>query len=227
MRHPGPLQELPLEQFLPPDPNIPQSSTRPSKRPLSPGVSKLLSPAKRRVLNEDGLLPTENTKGSSSRTPRQSSIGRFADVLNGPGSPAKVLDFGPPKHHATSLFQEAGNAVSMTPRRPVTRSMTKLAPPPELNQSPSSSRHTNKEQADYSMFNVPSSYPSTERPLLYVPRDLPATSDPRSIHYPGFDIHRDPYTVLFPPIDAAQQDSSKEEVKENIPCRQKSRKASD
>jgi hypothetical protein len=113
--------------------------------------------------------------------------------------------------------------LSTMPRRPVTRSMTKLAPPPELNPSQGSSRHS-QEHPD-NMFESRRS--SSGRSPLYVPRALPPSLDPQSIHYPGFEIHRDPYIVIFPPVDASQQESLKDDAKENVPCRRKSRKASD
>ncbi|KAK2466087.1 hypothetical protein APHAL10511_001729 [Amanita phalloides] len=221
MRRPGPLLELPLEVFLPPDSNILQISTRPGKRPLSPGVSRLLSPAKRRVLNEEGLLLSDRASSLLSSTFKQPQTGRFEDVLNGPGSPAKVLDFGLPKNRS-AMHREATAAMEVTPRRPVTRSMSKLAPPPELNPKPSSSRHEELTMSDSTFDARPPSY--NARSPIYVPRDLPPPLDPQSIHYPGFEVYRDPYTVIFPTLGITQPEILKDEVKENLPCRRKSRK---
>lgn len=216
MRHLEPLHELPLEEFLPPDLNTLQVPSRPGKRPLSPGVSKLLSPAKRRILNEQGLLISEKAEGSLPRTSKQSSPCRFADVLNGPGSPAKVLDFGLPKNR-----QETANTpMEMTPRRPITRSMSRLASNPELNPRQSSSRHI-----EDNTFEPHPSITRNVRSPVFVPRDLPPLLNPQSIHYPGFEIYQDPHIIIFPPLSASFPETLKDEAKENIPCRRKSRKA--
>ncbi|KAF8631546.1 hypothetical protein AX15_002302 [Amanita polypyramis BW_CC] len=222
MLRPGPLLELPLEQFLPLDPYTLQASARPGKRPLSPGVSKLLSPAKRRILNEEGVLLPEKARSPLSCSSKQSSPGRFSEVLNGPGSPARVLDFGTPRSHPASARREAVATSETTPRRPVTRSISKLAPPPELNLRQSSSRH-DEDFAIADMFDSQSSTRNSRSPVP-VPRELPPSPDPQSIHYPGFEVYRDPYIVIFPPISAPQPEVLKDEVKENLPCRRKIRK---
>jgi hypothetical protein len=222
MRHLGPLHELPLEEFLPPDPNTLQVYSRPGKRPLSPGVSKLLSPAKRRILNEQGLLISEKVEGSLPRTFKQSSPCRFADVLNGPESPAKVLDFGLPKNR-----QETTNTtMETTPRRPITRSMSRLVSHPELNPRQSSSRHIEDFTMHDNTFELHPSIARNARSPVFVPRDLPPPPDPQSIHYPGFEIYQDPHTIIFPPLSASLPDTLKDEAKENIPYRRKSRKTS-
>ena len=70
MDRPGPLKDMPLARFLP--------HTTSRKRTLSP-TPALFSPAKRRILSEEGIYT------------------HFSDVLAGPSSPAKRLDFGSPK----------------------------------------------------------------------------------------------------------------------------------
>src|ERR1700742_1684328 len=92
----GPLQDLPLEQFLPPDPNIAHTS-RPNKRPLeSPGRPSLYSPAKRRILNNEGIFSPEKTMKSPPFRSTQDYITRFSQVLTSTESPAKRLEFGSP-----------------------------------------------------------------------------------------------------------------------------------
>lgn len=51
----GPLRELPLADYLPPDHNVGNSSTSPIKRPASPGNS--LTPSKKRNLREERSSP--------------------------------------------------------------------------------------------------------------------------------------------------------------------------
>ncbi|KAG6916709.1 hypothetical protein DXG01_005658 [Tephrocybe rancida] len=89
-RRPGPLQDLPIEHFIPLNPNLPSSR----KRPLSPGEPILYSPAKRRILNEEGF-----------HTPKSPLSARFSDILAGPSSPAKKLDFGAPKQASSSRLR--------------------------------------------------------------------------------------------------------------------------
>ncbi|KAG6868170.1 hypothetical protein C0993_006838 [Termitomyces sp. T159_Od127] len=86
MDRPGPLKDLPLDQFLPINPNHSR------KRPPSP-VPVLFSPAKRRILDEEGIY-----------SPRSHLARRnaFSDVLAGPSSPAKRLDFGSPRRTPSS-----------------------------------------------------------------------------------------------------------------------------
>ncbi|KAH0587801.1 hypothetical protein J132_06144 [Termitomyces sp. J132] len=74
MDRPGPLKDIPLACFVP-------AAAR--KRPLSPAPP--LSPAKRRILHQEGIYTPSNPRSS------------FSDVLAGPSSPAKRLDFGSPK----------------------------------------------------------------------------------------------------------------------------------
>ncbi|KAF8351603.1 hypothetical protein F5887DRAFT_215237 [Amanita rubescens] len=223
MRRPGPLHELPLEDFLPSDPNSLQVPSRPVKRPLSPGVPKLLSPAKRRIVNEQGLLISEKAESSLPRTSKQSSPSRFADVLNGPGSPAKVLDFGLPKPNR-STYQEI--AMDITPRRPMTRSMSRLVSNPELNPRQSSSRHIEEITMNDDTFDAHPFITRNTRSPVFIPRDLPLPQDPHSTHYPGFEVYQDPYTIIFPPLSASQPEALKDEAKENVPSRRKGRKTS-
>ncbi|KAF8639699.1 hypothetical protein AX17_000961 [Amanita inopinata Kibby_2008] len=223
MPHSGPLQDLPLERFLPPNPNPLQPNIRPSKRPLSPGGPNLLSPAKRRILNEEGLLLTDKAKTPLSHSLRQLSPSRFTGVLNSPASPARVLDFGLPKYHSldnTCPSRSDSVATGITPRRPITRSMSQLAPSPELPSVPASLRHVTRCSTDVGHPLAACS----SCPVAYIPRDLPPLPDPQSIHYPGFKVYRDPYTLLLSPVDDAHREFTKEGVKENVPCRRKGRK---
>jgi hypothetical protein len=209
---------------LPSDPNSLQVPSRPGKRPLSPGVQKLLSPAKRRIVNEQGLLIPEKAESSLPRTSKQSSPSRFADVLNGPESPAKVLDFGMPRSRST--HQETIMNMEMTPRRPMTRSMSRLASNPELNPRQSSSRHIEEITMNDDTFDAHPFITRNIRSPVFIPRDLPPLPDPHSTHYPGFEVYQDPYTIMFPPLSASQPEALKDEAKENIPFRRKGRKTS-
>lgn len=215
MRRPGPLQDLPLEFFLPPNPNLP---SRPSKR----AGPNLFSPAKRRILTEEGVFSPEKTLKSP--VSGRDAPARFAHVLSGPASPAKKLDFGTPKHHLNPRIP----AESTTPVRPKPSS-SKLAPSPEFRSSFSTAGH-DQEMDDY--FSRPSSSsmpPPKATPTEFSCLPLPP-SDPQSVHYPGFRVHFD--TQPDPtPFDNEMEglnlidDQDKEGLKENTAPRRKARKA--
>jgi hypothetical protein len=220
----GPLQELPLDQFLLP-PNTPSQLGSNTKRPVSPGTPALCSPAKRRILNEEGLFAMKSplsapvsavsATASSSKQPintpqqYQQNITRFVDALTGPDSPARKLDFGTPKNAV---------AGSRTPsRRSEEEKTQRLAPSPEIKaRSHSRLRDLEAEEGYFSTpppqtqtqsqsqtvplspsssLAGPSSYPE----FLTVPRELPPPIDPQSEHYPGFPVYQDPHFLLPTP----------------------------
>ncbi|KAG5648886.1 hypothetical protein DXG03_000235 [Asterophora parasitica] len=200
MPRPGPLQELPLDQFLPPNPNLPSTSR---KRPLSPGGPGFFSPAKRRILNEEGIF---KSPVSGRGTPA-----RFTEVLTGPSSPARKLDFGSPK--ATRRA-----AVETTPPR-VASSSNRLAPSP----------HVKEDHEMEAYFIRPSS--SSQPPSSNItPRETPPPQDPQSIHYPGFRVYFDTHVVLAPVEEPPATPSTpggekeKETLKENVVPRRRPRK---
>ncbi|RDB19958.1 hypothetical protein Hypma_012737 [Hypsizygus marmoreus] len=213
----GPLQELPIDLFLPPNPNLPAKS-RPNKRPLSPGGPNLYSPTKRRILNEEGIFSPEKsikTPLSARGTP---SSARFAQVLSSPASPARKLDFGAPKCHQESPRRPI--AVPATPVRS-TASNNHLARSPELRPF-SSQPGEDQEMQDY--FSQPSSSalpPPSSEPL----DDLPL-ADPQSVHYPGFCVYYDPHSSLAPFEEQSEPlEDNVDAIKENIMPRRRPRKA--
>lgn len=225
MSRPGPLQELPLEHFLPPNPNLPNSSkSRPNKRPLSPGGPSLFSPAKRRILNDEGVFFPERTPKSPLG---RGTPARFAQVLSGPGSPARKLDFGAPKHvakcstapHAAPLVRDA------TPTRELPSS-SRLAPSPEFKHASLSQQDQDQEMDDY--FGLPSL--SSNMQLSTIPsvitRDMPPPSDPQSIHYPGFRVHYDIHISrdVLDSESIALEEKDKDGRKENLAPRRRPHK---
>ncbi|KAF8204792.1 hypothetical protein BJ912DRAFT_9122 [Pholiota molesta] len=243
MQRPGPLQELPLEAFLLPAP----SSLKPiklSKRPHSPGGPTPFSPAKRRILSEEGIFSSEMT--SKSPLPRGkdafASPARFSKVLAGPASPARVLDFGLPKNGGGDP-QKRSAVHSMTTRNASSSQISSssssrsgLAPSPEL--KPRSTRTpavTSESQSGMNSFDELSSLSLSPLPasLTFVPRELPPQADPRSIHYPGFSVFQDSHTIIYPSaqtdeLPASSSDDMEVDVdiyKENQPPRRKIRKA--
>ena len=214
---PGPLQELPLEHFLPTNPAAtprarahtyksppPSARKRPAASPL------LLSPAKRRILADEGVFPAPAT-GATPRAPASPS-GRFAPahfdaLLRGPRSPARRLDFGAPDQAGASAPADA----DATPRRRSERVKSRLASSPELPtrtaaakpSSRASSASATSPSTSGSRHSTPAAGPSqppASAAASYIPttipRELPPALDPQSAHHPGFDVHIDTHIPL-------------------------------
>ncbi|KAJ3537200.1 hypothetical protein NMY22_g5691 [Coprinellus aureogranulatus] len=180
---------------------------RPNKRPLSPS-SHSHQDQKRRVLGH------ASTSARSS-SPKFADQTNFASVLHGPDSPARVLDFGASKDAD----------LERTPRSKGLQNM-ELSPSPKLRGNTKAPSSGGSCSVAKDPFDFPKPTPAPTRhlpqhPLVFelVPRELPPLVDPESIHYPGFHVHRDPYTVV------ARQDTSRaldipmdvdEEEKENV-----------
>ena len=226
MCRPGPLRELPLDRFPAGDSNVIASPTRstshPNKRPLSPRTSALYSPVKRRILNEEGIfLPVAKLKSPLSVP---ASVGPassyFQDLLHGPDSPVKKLDFGNAKAESVDsglggLGETAkSNNVMSSHVTPIQRARASLShqsasPFPVLHSkttpksklAASSTLSSMPEMADDDCFSprsliVTQMTSSTSAPTL-VPREV-IISDPQSIHYPGFDVFLDTHDCLPP-----------------------------
>ena len=210
-----PLQDLSIDRFLQPNPSNP----RPNKRPLSPGGPSLYSPAKRRILNEEGILSPEKPWKSPISIVDGPEL--FAHVLRGPQSPAKILDFGTPQ------CRKGSSARDSTPNRPTTRSVTRLAASPEfksLSHPPSRQLDADQEIDDYfSGTSGPSSKPLKRPKQSTIP-----LVDSQSIHYPGFRVYCDKRTALHTQeikSSNSESDSEMDDFKENIAPRKKLAKA--
>ncbi|KAF8969485.1 hypothetical protein BDZ97DRAFT_247232 [Flammula alnicola] len=233
MRRRIPLQELPLESFLPPpDPNVPGSvkPIRSNKRPFSPSGPSPFSPAKRRILNEEGIFSCRSPLPSCKES--LASPARFSHVLAGPASPARVLDFGMPKNYGGDPQKRPVSytpALDATPTQTSTSSTTRLAPSPELKSR--SARPTGKSKfqhgVDASDITPPTSPPRPSITANFIPRELPAQSEPWSIHYPGFVVFQDTHTIIYPEQEEfiSDMEVDDETHKENLPPRRKTRKA--
>ncbi|THV08342.1 hypothetical protein K435DRAFT_787834 [Dendrothele bispora CBS 962.96] len=219
-QRPGPLCDLPLDHFLPPDPNIPQNALpRPNKRPRSPDRPSLYSPTKRRILAEEGVSLEKTLKSPFRSRPIAAPI-PLPGLLASPA--AKKLDFGPTKKLSECL--ESNHRV---PAR-ITLPVCSLAPSHELEPRATPTKSAHREAVigdDYFATPERISHPSTPR---FIPRDPPAASDPRSIHYPGFKVYQDPYIVVAESLGIEVfTEKEKEDVKENLPPRKRSKKAVD
>ncbi|KAK7470426.1 hypothetical protein VKT23_001852 [Stygiomarasmius scandens] len=219
----GPLRDLPLDRFLPPDPNIPQPSLpRPNKRPRSPDRPSLYSPAKKRILDEEGVFSLEKTLKSPFRGRTIATPIPLSGLLA--SSTAKKLDFGVPKK-----FSEPSESGTAVPAHNTSPART-LAPSPGLSSRATSTAKSTPRRGtaigdDY--FATPERISRPSSPVL-ISRDLPAASDPRSIHYPGFKVHQDPHIFVAEPVDLESlAGKEKEGAKENLPPKKKGKKSVD
>lgn len=173
MSRPGPLQELPLRPFLPPNPNH-------NKRPLSP--------------SSPGHSPLRPKRRLLDPSPRSAVLVDYSAVLAGPDSPARVLDFTAIKKHphrpadcdATRSRPPPSSSLAASPE--LGTATTISMPPPPL---PSPALAGSSSSPTRSRAVLP-------HPLFFekIPRELPPLTDSESEHYPGFDVYRDPYVVL-------------------------------
>ncbi|KAH9899717.1 hypothetical protein C8Q73DRAFT_680807 [Cubamyces lactineus] len=244
---PGPLMPYPLELFSVDSKatSTPAKHLLPKKRPYSPGLGCLDSPAKRRLKATEGagvLTHTRSPLSASSNNARFAPP-RFHALLQGPDSPVKKLDFGHPQSvegdplSAVSEPTAAStlHSISRTPRRsPRGSSGTRVRRSPRLYaktanawlEGPVASGQSTPPAEPTS----PSRGTSGLGPIL-IPRVI-SGPDPQSIHYPGFDIYQDPYTVLPTPASVTSSvdhdgdglSSDKEQDKENHPPRRRSSK---
>ncbi|KAJ3883926.1 hypothetical protein F5051DRAFT_2401 [Lentinula edodes] len=240
---PGPLCEWSLDRFLPSSSNSTQGklsdNSRPNKRPLSPGGPSLFSPTKKRILTQEGIFYPEKTMKSPFRG-RSTPGGSFSDLLRAPDSPAKKLEFGSakPAHQPLSISDSCEvTSFSSLPRpsTPVkaTLNSRSLASSPDLvpKTNPKSTPRHGFDDDDF--FSTPERLPPSlarpppPAPFTLLSRELPPPSDPQSIHYPGFVVHRDAHiTVLNPTaVESLMKDcKERDEWKENLAPRKKMKK---
>ena len=218
MQRPGPLQELPLERFLPSHPNTPSKSVRSHKRPLSPGSPNSYSPTKRRILNSEGIFASEKSC-KTLMSSGKASPARFGDVLVGPASPARILDFGLPKTHGGEPVKRPFPTQTQIPSLPLRKT-----PIPSPFQLVSPTYHSlSGDSINTEVSNISSIRPVTA-PIV-IPRELPLPPDPQSIHYPGFVVFQDTHITIYPADFKLERVSDTEThtdlYKENLPPRRK------
>jgi hypothetical protein len=210
-RHP--LQDLPIDHFL----ATPSSSklAASTKRPVSPGTPVLYTPAKRRILSEEGFFAAKtplsaSALASSSKQPvpatqhqHHQSFSRFADALMGPDSPARRLDFGSPKNARTPGRETAAeNSAPSSQVQTRSRSLLANCPVEEdsfATSSPPCTQSLRSQSLPASQKSSSSNSTSrSQRQLDFmpVPREPPPPNDPQSEHYPGFVVYQEPFFLL-------------------------------
>ncbi|KAF8505712.1 hypothetical protein F5888DRAFT_1651272 [Russula emetica] len=211
------LVELPPECFVQPvfsdDVNLPTPRTG-SKRSRSPSLARsIFSPAKRRILEQEGLFPPAQSHPSSSTVPHsiRSSHGAFlhvfdhskrpmgtspaglGDILPSPPGDPDALVLPPPR-----VSRRVSPRLSSTPQSkslPAPTTPTRTSPRKTRSQTSPTSTTPNTPSQRTGYTSSPSS-PMSATKLTMVPREIPPRPDRRSVHYPGFDVHQDTHVAL-------------------------------
>ena len=214
------LVDLPLERFLQPvfdDVNLPNTHTG-SKRSRSPSLARsIFTPAKRRILEQEGLFlppqshPSPSTTPRSLRSPRGSVLHAFdnpkrpvgpssaglGDILPSPPGDPHAFVLPPPRvsRRVSPRLSTTPPSKSLprpsTPTRTSPRKTRSQTTPTASTTPPPSQRTRHKSTS------TPSSSPMpTPRPATMIPREMPPPPDRRSAHYPGFDVHQDTHVAL-------------------------------
>ncbi|KAI0268326.1 hypothetical protein BC834DRAFT_842325 [Gloeopeniophorella convolvens] len=203
------LIDLPLDRFLqPPSPSTNTLLPPPtgSKRPRSPSLARaVFSPAKRRILEQEGLFISSLSR-SVSPSSTSSSRSTHPPLFHAPDSHKRAA--GPPsgKPGAPPSAHSATRSGALAPPREPTRTSPRLAaasaPKPASPASPTTPKPTRtspRKAAAIAQTATPMqrrTRRSPSPPLTLVPRELPSASDRRSAHYPGFDVHLDKHLAL-------------------------------
>lgn len=211
------LLDLPLERFQQPvsdDANLPDIHTTGSKRSRSPSLARsIFSPAKRRILEQEGLFLPSQSHPSPSPTPHslRSPHGPFLHAFDNPKRPmgpspaglGDIIPSPPGDPHALVLppsrvSRRVSPRLSTTPQAnslPTPTTPTRTSPRKTRSQTtPTPSPTSTTPQRVRHASTRSSPMPATKMPM--VPREMPPPPDRRSVHYPGFDVHHDTHVAL-------------------------------
>jgi hypothetical protein len=215
------LVDLPAERFLQPvfsdDVNLPNPRTG-SKRSRSPSLARsIFSPAKRRILEQEGLFPPAQSHPSSSTIPRSirsshgaflhgfdnskrpvgTSPASFGDILPSPPGDPDALDRPPARvsRRVSPRFSLTPQSKSLpAPTTPTRTSPRKTRPQQSSPANTTPKAHHPSQRPGHT--STPPSSPTSATTLTMVPREMPPRPDRRSVHYPGFDVHQDTHVSL-------------------------------
>lgn len=199
-----PLQDLPLEQFSAAGPD----TNRKHKRPLSPSRSPVYNPAKRRILDVEGISNAGAGSFASRLLPSSFHGAHFATSSRSSGRQdiQKHVAFG------------SSDCVNVTyVHEPLSNPYTAFPSAGDASISQVSSQSIRPENTH-------------TMPSFHLHACSPESSvDRQSRHYPGFDVYRDsglvsPVSVDLPPENMGESSFEDEEHKENVPPRRKMKK---
>jgi hypothetical protein len=209
------LVDLPLDPLLHPvsdNPNLPITSTR-SKRSRSPSLAhSIFSPAKRRILEQEGLFPPSHSRPYPSTT-THSLRPRRRTILHG-------LDGSTPTSNIDTLQSKLAHPhPSLVPvsLREQKRISPRLSASPQSHSPPAPATPTRTSPRRRTCSQT------TTTTATMIPREMPPSPDRRSAHYPGFDVHLDTHIALpctrskaRAKEEAARVQESGDATKENV-----------
>ncbi|KAI0304165.1 hypothetical protein BC826DRAFT_1101047 [Russula brevipes] len=222
------LVDLPLERFLQAvsdDSNLATPRTG-SKRSRSPSlVRSIFTPAKRRILEQEGLFPPSQSRpypSTSTRTLRHHRSGALLHAFDDPkcplgSSPASRGDalIPSPLCHPHALVlpssreeprrisprlsaspqQSKSHPTATTPTRVSPRKKTRAQTTTTMTTTSSTTPSSSQRACRNSSTPSSSSPPPLPTPTM-IPREIPPLPDRRSVHYPGFDVHQDTHVAV-------------------------------
>lgn len=196
------LADLPLDLFLNPNSdhptrslNIPTKLTG-SKRSRSPSLAH---PAKRRILEQEGLILTPRSRLRASTSTHSLSLSH-RPLLHVPDS-SKHLS-GPSLAKADTALPNPfhPDPLDLPSLRESRRTSPRLSASPTSKSCSSSTTTPTRAlpRKAHPQTAAGSSNGNSSRPVRHtmVPREMPPPHNRRSVHYPGFDVHQDTHIAL-------------------------------
>ena len=195
------LADLPLDLILNPNSNYP---TRTLNRPTSLTGSKrsrspsLAHPAKRRILQQEGLLLTPRSRLRASTSTQSLSLSPRA-LLHASGTPKHLPDPSLAKANTTLPIPIYPDPLDLSSPRESRRTSARLTASPNSKSSSSAATtptRTSARKAHPQTTTASDSSSSRHVRHTMIPREMPPPPDRRSVHYPGFDVHQDTHIAL-------------------------------
>lgn len=198
-----PLRDLPIEHFVTPAPH---------KRPLSPGRSPLYSPAKRRILDAEGISISSGL-GNRSHCSRPAFSSLCGAQFSTPYRPSRRGDV-PVQRNVPSSSTRA--------MKSGTNSGTSSSSPSRV----TAAQPTSHLSGLWDLHASSNDLPSYAQPSFAIDR--------QSKHYPGFDIHHDHRIALHAVVEplpdngmAIEDDKSEaDSCKENVAPKRRTKRIS-
>ncbi|KAH7887573.1 hypothetical protein F5I97DRAFT_1861373 [Phlebopus sp. FC_14] len=204
-RHPRlPLQDLPLELYITQNPAKNSKSPRKHKRPLSPTRTTPYNPAKRRVLDAEGM------PFASSLTSTPPALRPIPPLFH-TATPTRPSRLGNGRTRASIC----STSVIQTPHH---KSVQSYSPAPSSSPQGTITPSSSRLSLFWDTHSTPTEISSVDR---------------QSKHYPGFDVFQDPLRSPAAVVSLAEEVRDSEDGalegesgKENVPPRRKAKRPS-
>jgi hypothetical protein len=193
------LADLPLDLFLNPNSDhTTRNINRPtgSKRSRSPSLAH---PAKRRILEQEGLILTPRSRLRASTSAHSLSL-PHRTLLHAPDASKRLpgVSFAKPDASLPTPVQLV--PLDLPSPHESRRTSPRLSASPNSKSCSSATITPTKASARkvHPQTTAGSSSSGSSRPVRHtmIPREMPPPPDRRSVHYPGFDVHQDTHIAL-------------------------------